>query len=603
MRDISSWQEADISLLTSREKKHYNKRNSAIRKYFKTDGPLDEIAHRHHLSTVVLLKLAEECLMQHEDGTPWGFRALLPGVKVIDHTPRPAPEEAVLPNEDVVGPGKERINGAEGSAGSSAEEQEGSTILVDEAVDADEEDDTGKHLAVKLPLPVCMDDEEMPVEDKQPAGSEEEVALENEPTARVEDPTAPDTPGEIEAPQEGQGRREVEETQVTAEAEDAIAEVERLLEAQKEANIENGGTSTHDVEVEEVRLRAKVTMPIPVVAVGPNKPDEFNGHNDNVTVLAPLMLPISSRKLEYFALTKKTAQRRLILKHWQREAQGKQKQRHIQRMLVLAVLAALVLFVLVPAGAGLAAYSAYNHISAVAHDGVNHLLKVKSLLNVSKTDPTEALNATKLKQSQLEFTEAESDFVELQQLVGRPDVEWAITQFAQSYSNKFAMAQSLIQVGLDVSRMGKELCDVALIGANIIHGSPLASGSAKPLITGADVLAIEGSLVHALYYINDIRFQLSHVSLKDLPISDAQKAQISSILPLLPKPEALITQAQGLVGPVSWLLGVGHQRRFLIQTMDSAELRPGGGFTGQYGVLQIQDGRMSRLSLTDVTQL
>ena len=187
--------------------------------------------------------------------------------------------------------------------------------------------------------------------------------------------------------------------------------------------------------------------------------------------------------------------------------------------------------------------------------------------------------------------------------MGRPDVQWAITQFAQSYSNKFAMVESLIQVGLDVSRMGKELCGVALIGADIIHGSPLASGSAKPLITGADVLAIEGSLVHSLYYINDIRFQLSHVSLKDLPISDAQKAQVSSILPLLPKAEALVTQAQGLVGPVSWLLGVGHQRRFLIQTMDSAELRPGGGFTGQYGVLQIQDGRMSRLGLTDVTQL
>jgi Protein of unknown function (DUF4012) len=604
MRDISSWKEGDISSLTSREKKHYNKRKSAIRKYFKTDGTLDEIAHRHHLSVAVLLKLAEECLMQHEDGTPWGFRALLPGVKVIDHTPQPAPDEAVLSNEDLAVPSKETSNGAE--------EQEGSTILVYEAVDGDEENDTSKHLAVKLsllapsfdtgvpetPLPRCMDDEDekMPVEEKQPAGSEEGVALEIE-------PAAPETPGEIETPLEEQGKREVEETQVTAEAEDAIAEAERLLEAQKEADIEYGGTSTHDVEVEEVRFRAKVTMPIPVVAVRPNEPNESNGHYDNVTALAPLMLPVPSRKQEYFAFTKKTAQRRLILKHWQREAQGKQKQRHLQRMLVLAVLAALVLFVLVPAGAGLAAYSAYNQISAVAHDGVNHLLKVKSLLNVSKTDPTAALNETKLKQSQLEFTAAESDFVELQQLVGRPDVQWAITQFAQSYSNKFAMAQSLIQVGLDVSRMGKELCGVALIGANIIHGSPLASGSAKPLITGADVLAIEGSLVHALYYINDIRFQLSHVSLKDLPISDAQKAQVSSILPLLPKAEALITQAQGLVGPVSWLLGVGQQRRFLIQTMDSAELRPGGGFTGQYGVLQIQNGRMSRLGLTDVTQL
>src|SRR5437588_2053877 len=235
MRDISSWQEGDISSLTSREKKHYNKRKSAIRKYFKTDGPLDEIAHRHHLSVPVLLKLAEECLMQYEDGTPWGFRALLPGVKVIDHTPQPAPEEAVLPNEDVAGPSKELSNGAE--------EQEDSTILVYEAVDSDEEDDTSKHLAVKLsllapsfetgvpetPLPRCMGDEDemMPVEDKQPAGSEEGVGLENE-------PAAPETPGAIEAPeiaapQEEQGKREVEETQATAEAKDVIAEVERFL--------------------------------------------------------------------------------------------------------------------------------------------------------------------------------------------------------------------------------------------------------------------------------------------------------------------------------------------------------------------------------------
>src|SRR5437870_5238633 len=83
-------------------------------------------------------------------------------------------------------------------------------------------------------------------------------------------------------------------------------------------------------------------------------------------------------------------------KHWQRDVQDKRKQRRFQQVLILAVLVALVLVVLVPAGAGLAAYSAYNNISALAHDGVNHLLKVKSILNVSKIDPTAALNATKL---------------------------------------------------------------------------------------------------------------------------------------------------------------------------------------------------------------
>src|SRR5207245_7712918 len=143
----------------------------------------------------------------------------------------------------------------------------------------------------------------------------------------------------------------------------------------------------------------------------------------------------------------------------------------------------------------------------------------------------------------------------LQQLMSRPDLYSMIKQFSPQYGNKLDLAQSLIRVALDVSRMGKELCDVALVGADIIHSSPLAVGSTKPLISASDVLAIEGSMIHALYYIGDIRLQLSHVSIKDLPISDAQKAQITSVLPLLPKAEAMITQAQSLIDPISWLLG------------------------------------------------
>src|SRR5229473_1492346 len=101
VRDISSWQEGDISLLSSREKKRYNNRKSAIKEYFRKGAMLDEIALQHHLPAEILLNLAEKCLMQHEDGTPWGFRALLPGVEVIDYTPSPVLEEAGLPDEEV----------------------------------------------------------------------------------------------------------------------------------------------------------------------------------------------------------------------------------------------------------------------------------------------------------------------------------------------------------------------------------------------------------------------------------------------------------------------------------------------------------------------
>src|SRR6516165_910494 len=78
-RDISSWVEPDISRLSLRGEKRYFKRKNAIEDYFTTDDSVEEITLRHHLSPVILMKLVELSLMQHEDGSPWGYRALYPG--------------------------------------------------------------------------------------------------------------------------------------------------------------------------------------------------------------------------------------------------------------------------------------------------------------------------------------------------------------------------------------------------------------------------------------------------------------------------------------------------------------------------------------------
>lgn len=193
--------------------------------------------------------------------------------------------------------------------------------------------------------------------------------------------------------------------------------------------------------------------------------------------------------------------------------------------------------------------------------------------------------------------------MQLQQLMNRQDVQSLVQQFAPQYSNKLDMAQHLVQVGIDVTRMGNEFISIGMLGANIVHGSPLASGSTKPLLTVSDMSNIEGTMLHALYYVQDIKAQMSQVSLSQLPISAKQQQEIASAMTLLPKAENYLEQGQGMIGIVSWLLGVGQTRRFLVQTMDRAELRPGGGFTGQYGVLSIQDGRLAPFTLQDVTEL
>ena len=294
--------------------------------------------------------------------------------------------------------------------------------------------------------------------------------------------------------------------------------------------------------------------------------------------------------------------RRTIRRDWVRkQIRAKRKRTHI---FVGGAVAAVMLFtLLLPVAAGLAAYNAYSSIRGVTLDGVSHLMAVKALLPVSKSDPTAALNTPKLQLARVQLTQAQGDFLQLQQLVNQPSIQTTLQQYAPQFVGKLGMAQRLVRVGIDVTQMGNELIGVALLGANVLHGSPLASGSTKPLITVADVSNIEAAMAHTLYYINDIRAQMSQVSLNDLPISASQKNELTSVLLLLPKVQSYVQQGQGLIDLVSWLLGVGQPRRFLVQTMDRAELRPGGGFTGQYGILQIQNGRMEPFSLQDVTEL
>ena len=105
-RDISSWVEPDISRLSARGNRRYNKRKNAVKDYFTTDLSIEEITLQHHLSSEILMRLVEQCFMQQEDGTLWGYLALVPGATVIDHAPLPISKEGTLPQERLEAPTK-----------------------------------------------------------------------------------------------------------------------------------------------------------------------------------------------------------------------------------------------------------------------------------------------------------------------------------------------------------------------------------------------------------------------------------------------------------------------------------------------------------------
>ena len=619
--DISAWCDASISKLNSKDKKRFGKRKAAIIAYFTTAESLEGIARRYGFPVPLLQRWVDKSLLLHEDGQPWGFRALVPGATVVDHTPSSSTEDntPAVSDESAVA-GTDTVEREETAIESEPEQDGREENVVESRPELNE--DIAEMVAV---LP---DEDSAVAEEAIQSNTDTHEAIEFSDDAALvatitpvaPTPVLPETPippiFEVED-EEGLSSSVTEEEEPTLE--DEITTVLELagplledetgvVEEQSGEDEKDGEIPAVATEVPDVGVGALKGVDTPVAPTN-GKYHHTGAHVAVASITRPLPLTylhdtgsIKGAGSTGYPAAKKMAYR-MVRKRWVREDRTQHKRKRLITIVSLVAVAILLIGVGLPLGTGLAAYSAYNNIRSIAYDGIDHLMAVKDLFATAKSDPIGALNADKLKEAQGNFSSAEADFLQLQSLLNEPDVQSAVAQFAPQYSSRLGMAEHLLQVAVDASQMGNELSNVGIIGANIIHSSPLASGSTKPLITSSDIATIEGSLVHAQYYLDDIQTQMSQVSLKELPISASQQEQLVSLMAEMPKIQSYITEAQGLIPAVSWLLGVGQARHFLVQTMDNAELRPGGGFTGQYGVLTIQDGRMGSLSLTDVAEL
>src|SRR5205807_9766630 len=178
MRDISSWREGDFRSLSTRAKKKYYRRKSAIEDYFTSNISIDEITLRKHISSERLLQLAEQCLMQAEDGSPWGFRALMPGVNVIDYAAQPAAE---APSSGISGEDTQNVNHetkSDHTVNPPAPE-----VAAPASLDEDKDYDTAKRLAIKRSQQSFQHDAGIPETPPTPA-----LQVEGEEHAESEEP-------------------------------------------------------------------------------------------------------------------------------------------------------------------------------------------------------------------------------------------------------------------------------------------------------------------------------------------------------------------------------------------------------------------------------
>ncbi|GAC1568092.1 MAG: hypothetical protein NVS3B14_16170 [Ktedonobacteraceae bacterium] len=275
-----------------------------------------------------------------------------------------------------------------------------------------------------------------------------------------------------------------------------------------------------------------------------------------------------------------------------------------RRIVTLVVLAVVLAGVLVPAGFlisyGFNGYQTYVALKNEARDGVDHLLNVKTIFTGVKTHPSGFLDVTKLNRSRQEFNAAQTDFLQLQYKIDHSPIIQTVTTHFPQFLTQVQTARAASRIGIDVTGIGLDLTSTALKLAPTFRG-PLLTDSSKPLVTQGMLDMVGTTISDLLPLLTDIQQQSRLLSLDSLPVSTAQRDEFAQLLQLIPQGESDLEQVLNLLGAANWLLGVDSPRTFLVQTMDRAELRPTGGFTGQYGELTINGGRVGPFTLKDIS--
>src|SRR5436305_83909 len=270
--------------------------------------------------------------------------------------------------------------------------------------------------------------------------------------------------------------------------------------------------------------------------------------------------------------------------------------------LLVLVLAGIIVPAAMTIGYGVGAYTTYTTLRAEANDGLQHLLNVKTVFTGLNAHPTGFFDTGKLHRAQKEFTAAHKDFQQVEYTLDHTAVIATVVLYFPQYRSQITSAHAISRIGIDVTDIGQELVQAAITLAPTFRG-PLLNATIKPLVTQAIIALTLKTIDHILPSLNDIQTQSHFFSLDALPasINAHQRAQLTQLMQLIPQAQTDLAQVHNLLDAVGWMLGVNEPRTFLVQTMDRGELRPTGGFTGQYGELSIQGGRLAPFSLRDIS--
>ncbi|MBI4039464.1 DUF4012 domain-containing protein [Candidatus Daviesbacteria bacterium] len=208
-----------------------------------------------------------------------------------------------------------------------------------------------------------------------------------------------------------------------------------------------------------------------------------------------------------------------------------------------------------------------------------------------------------------------------QKLIGQAVVSLEASQFelarqyAQSARDSLAQTSQVLlyyrwTAGVGQKQLHGNLTSFLSSGQHVAKALTNASDAALNFKSFGQIISSNGATTQANVLLDSAdnfltkaktEIQLAQAELKTLTAGDIKLiSKVGDFKMLLDKVDLKLDQAKAAVSIMPSFLGLDKQKSYLLLFQNNAELRPGGGFIGSYGVLTTNKGKVVDLAVSDI---
>src|SRR5205823_2455443 len=160
-------------------------------------------------------------------------------------------------------------------------------------------------------------------------------------------------------------------------------------------------------------------------------------------------------------------------------------------------------------------------------------------------------------------------------------------------------ALKMVPIATEFSQAGVAGCEALDVIVSRMH-EPFGVGSG---ITLSDIASISNDFHTVEANIHKAISQINALQPADVQF-DARIGKLVALFhQYLPNLQAFLSQADQLLSVLPALLGIRTPAYYLVEILDSTQLRPGGGFIKGYGFATLVGGRLSATHISDTNLL